>query len=607
MAAYREVKNLPRTVTLIAVTAAVLVALLLPAVYYAEGRARLLHEISTKASVKADLVSHLATRSPESWRYQDTRLIELLESMPAAIGDDRATIVTRDGRVVVQVGEALTEPSAAASRPVLDAGMLVGEVHVSRSLRPLLANTLAFGLLGVALGGVVFLALRVLPLRALRAATNSLDEHLRYQQKIAAFGQFALGKNTAEQLIEEAAQRVLQGLGPDVVAYVEQAAADHEIVLRAVEGLQHPATARTAGYGDDTPVARALQGPATVHVARSDRAPAPLPFDWARHVSDALLVPMTGGGGVRAALCALGRPGQTFGAQQAKFVESMANVLSTGLQRMETETRLAFLAQFDGLTGLPNRTLLRDRCSQHIVRARRRGAGLAVLFVDLDGFKAVNDSLGHGAGDDLLRQTAARLQACVRSDDTVARNSGDEFAIVLADLARPEDAAIVAQKVVEQIASPFEICGREVFVTASVGIAGFPNDGADAEALITAADGAMYRAKQLGRNGYQFFTAEINQRLRVRSQLVTELHRALERNEFLLHYQPKVSLSTGTIEGVEALLRWAHPERGLVSPAAFIPALEETGLIIPVGQWVTNEACRQVRAWQQGGLKARPV
>jgi diguanylate cyclase (GGDEF)-like protein len=242
-----------------------------------------------------------------------------------------------------------------------------------------------------------------------------------------------------------------------------------------------------------------------------------------------------------------------------------------------------------------------------IVQAKRRRSPLAVLFIDLDGFKAVNDTLGHAGGDELLKDVAARLQSAVRTGDTVARISGDEFAIVLTDLVRPEDAALVAQKVIDLLGESVQVQGSELFVTASVGIAAFPADGRDADTLIGAADAAMYRAKQSGRNAYQFFTAEINQRSRARVQLGSELRRALEREEFLLYYQPKYQLATRRPSGAEALLRWKHPERGIVSPAEFIPVLEETGLIVPVGEWAIRRACEDLKAWQSAGTKIGQV
>jgi diguanylate cyclase (GGDEF)-like protein len=241
------------------------------------------------------------------------------------------------------------------------------------------------------------------------------------------------------------------------------------------------------------------------------------------------------------------------------------------------------------------------------VQAKRRGTPLAVLFIDLDDFKLVNDTLGHAGGDELLKQAAQRLQASVRTADTIARVNGDEFAVVLSDLSHAEDAALVAQKILDGLSQPYMLLGRETFVTASIGIAAYPGDGSAAEALISAADAAMNRAKQSGRNAYQFFTPEITQRTRVRAQLAMELRRALERNEFGLVYQPKIDLNSGKPCGAEALLRWHHPERGVVGPALFVPALEETGLIVPVGEWVIRRACEDIKIWLASGLKVLPV
>jgi diguanylate cyclase (GGDEF)-like protein len=365
--------------------------------------------------------------------------------------------------------------------------------------------------------------------------------------------------------------------------------------------------AAVACYGNADAVARALEHGELAIVDRPISGAALLPFEWAAAFRCAALVPVHGDNRVLGALCVLSEEQGAFGDEESKFLVTAASVLSAGLRRIDSEGRLAVLAQFDALTGLPNRALLSDRFSQLIVQARRHATQLGVLFIDLDNFKLVNDSMGHAGGDDLLREVARRLQSAVRAGDTVARISGDEFAVILTDLARPDDAALVAQKIIERLAAPMQVRGHEIFVTASIGISAFPADGDDVEALLGAADAAMYRAKQSGRNGYQFFTAEINQRTRARAQLGSELRRALEREEFALVYQPKYDLQTGRPCAAEALLRWNHPERGVVSPAEFIPVLEETGLIVAVGEWVLQRACKDVKAWQAEGAVVVPV
>jgi diguanylate cyclase (GGDEF)-like protein/PAS domain S-box-containing protein len=271
--------------------------------------------------------------------------------------------------------------------------------------------------------------------------------------------------------------------------------------------------------------------------------------------------------------------------------------------RREAEDRLKHLAHYDALTGLPNRVLFHDRLRQALAQARRNNWVAAVLFIDLDRFKNVNDTLGHSAGDRLLKQVSERLAACVRSGDTVGRLGGDEFAIALTNISSPGDASVVAQKVRAALGGAFPLGGTEVFVTSSIGITLFPTDSEDLDVLIRNADTAMYRAKDLGRNNYQFYTPEMNAHALEKLSLENSLRRALERNEFLLYYQPKVSLATGEVTGVEALLRWLHPEIGLVAPAEFMPMLEETGLIVPTGEWVIRAACAQLTAWRQTGVK----
>jgi len=270
--------------------------------------------------------------------------------------------------------------------------------------------------------------------------------------------------------------------------------------------------------------------------------------------------------------------------------------------RKEVEEQLLHLAHYDTLTDLPNRTLFYDRLQQSLAHSRREDGTAAVIFIDLDRFKLVNDTLGHAAGDHLLQQAARRLKAKLRASDTVGRLGGDEFAVILSDLASADDAGAVAQQLMRVLEQPFELDGREMFITASVGITLFPTDGTDPDTLLKNADAAMYRAKEQGRNTCQFYRAEMNARSVERVSLERHLRRALERGEFLLHYQPQLHLKTGQIIGMEALIRWQHPEMGLVSPAKFIPVAEETGLIVDIGSWVLCTACAQNKAFQEAGL-----
>jgi diguanylate cyclase (GGDEF)-like protein/PAS domain S-box-containing protein len=269
--------------------------------------------------------------------------------------------------------------------------------------------------------------------------------------------------------------------------------------------------------------------------------------------------------------------------------------------------QMSHLAHHDALTDLPNRLLLNDRLAQAIELGRRHRRPLAVLFMDLDRFKHINDSLGHVLGDQLLRSVAERLTLCVRSSDTVSRQGGDEFVLVLTEMDQASHATISAKKVLDAVAEPHHIAGRELHLTASIGVSVYPDDGRDAETLMKNADLAMYHAKEHGRGRYEFFQPDMNVGAVERQLLEEGLRRALDRQELVLHYQPKIDLERGVMVGAEALLRWHHPDRGLLQPTQFVPIAEDSGLIVPIGQWVLREACQQAQAWQDAGLRPIPV
>lgn len=281
----------------------------------------------------------------------------------------------------------------------------------------------------------------------------------------------------------------------------------------------------------------------------------------------------------------------------------VASLVQDVTERLNTERTIHYMAHHDALTGLPNRRLMQDRLNQAILSARRGQHHVGLLFIDLDRFKLVNDTLGHETGDYVLRDVAKRLARVVREGDTVSREGGDEFVIVLPDLEKPESAQVVANKILVELSRPMEVSGHELTVTASIGISHYPNDATDVQHLLKHADSAMYQAKDAGRNTARFFTSDLNFLLSKRLEVESRLRRGIERNEFYLRYQPQVDVQTGKIVGLEALLRWNDPQKGEIFPKDFISVAEELGLIVPLGEWVFRTACQQLKAWDQEGYR----
>ncbi len=423
---------------------------------------------------------------------------------------------------------------------------------------------------------------------------RAIVENARRQTLIADLGRKALAANDLDELLQDAVHTAARGLGTTCAALFE--VRGHQLLLRAGAG-------RLAQ-------ARGLQLVCPAQPLDGDGAPLRAWFRplGALHGLDAGLdTGIVCEDRVFGVIGVYADGARAFGEDDVNFLTRIAHILATAVERQDARDRLTWLAQYDSLTNLPNRRRLSTSLEEAIGRAAQSGQRTAVMFVDLDRFKNVNDMLGHGVGDQLLVQAAKRLEACAGPADVVARLGGDEFALVLPSVVGNADAASVAERVVEALAQPFYLEGQPLFVSASVGIATYPEDGGDAETLLKNADTAMYGAKNNGRNNYQFYAAAMHESTAQRLQLESQLRQALERGEFLLHYQPKLDLAAGSISGFEALLRWNHPQRGLVPPLEFIPILEETGLIIQVGEWVIEEVCRQLREWEAQGMALAPM
>jgi len=425
---------------------------------------------------------------------------------------------------------------------------------------------------------------------------RTIVENAQRQTLIAELGRKALAANDLDDLFADAADAAARGVRAPCAGLFE--ATPNGMVLRAGAGRLAPATGLQLGH---------VPGETLAAGERAARRAWFAPLAAAHDIADGIDTPIMCGERMFGVLGVYATGTRRFGANDASFLHGVANILATAVERHEARNRLTWLAQYDPLTNLPNRRRLAQCLEDAIARAGRDGDRAAVMFIDLDRFKNVNDMLGHGVGDQLLVQAAKRLRACARDEDVVARLGGDEFAVVLPAIAADTDAATVAARVIDALAQPFYLAGQQLFVSASVGIATYPENGRDAEALLKNADTAMYGAKNGGRNNYQFFVAAMHENAAQRLQTEVQLRQALERGEFLLHYQPKLNLAAGTISGFEALLRWNHPQRGLVPPLEFIGILEDTGLILPVGEWVIGEVCRQLAAWQAQGMTVRPV
>ena len=555
-----------------------LVAAALPLGYLALSYQHQMGEISTESQFNARLATEFVNRNPETWRLQERYLTGFLveeDRTETAYPERRRIIGTGGDEIASSEERALLLPVISMRAPIMKSGKVVAYFEVSRSFRPLLMDTGLVALLGFVLAAAVFAVAKLLPLRALNRALTRLHQ--------------------SEQLFSKAFHA-----SPDPV-----------MICRVRDGRilnVNASFVRLTGYASSEVIGRTHGDVALwTDEAHMTRAKQQLRLDQPIRNLKMTLITRRGE-----------RRDMLVSSEMTEIGDEMCalTVARDVTEQKWAEQQMAYLTNYDHLTGLPNRVLFHDRLAGAMQRAQRAQHLVGLLYLDIDRFKQINASLGHQLGDRLLREVAERLKQCVRRTDTVAqpalrsetlgstvvRLGGDEFAIVLEDIKYVDEITLITQRIFSAFSTSFDLDGHQIFVDMSIGITVYPFDDVELDNLIGNADVAMYRAKALGSNNFQFYTGDLNANAEERLLLETELRQALKRAQFELVYQPKLNLRTNMISGVEALLRWNSPRQGQVAPDHFIPLLEETGLIVPVGAWVLQTACAQAAAWTRVGL-----
>ncbi|QXE89360.1 putative bifunctional diguanylate cyclase/phosphodiesterase [Geomonas subterranea] len=549
----RHSQSIRRSTTLTAGILSAVLTVVPPAIYFVMAFSHMTGVIETEGEINARVVGTLVVANPRMWEFEELRLKELLARRSTETAEKRV-LYNLQGQVIAESSDKMLPPLLSQTFPVHDAGHQVANLVVSRSLAPTLMVTALLFCLGALAAGFTFFRLRTVPLRAIDNAYRSLKQS---EEKY---------RSVYESLNEGLAlYRTVPGSGTDI-----------DLVLADI----NPAAASVFGFGRDdigksilqvqgglfAPVREALQG-----------APAEVSLELTQEGA-----------------------GRVFVVNAFPMGDGMvATLLEDVTEKKRSAEQLEHLAYYDSLTGLLNRRMLLDRMEHTIGIAQREGLKMATLFFDLNGFKPINDTMGHEAGDQILIEVGQRLKSSVRKKDTLARLGGDEF-VVVATLDTEDNASCIAQNLLRKLSPVYEVGGREVYVGASIGISVYPDDGTTPETLLKNADIAMYNAKKPGVE-FCFYSTQMNQKLQERTRLEFELWMALEREEFFLEYQPIMDARTGRIAAVEALVRWMSPEKGRVMPDSFIPLAEATGIIIPLGEWVLKTACNKLRQWLDAG------
>jgi diguanylate cyclase (GGDEF)-like protein len=544
-------------VSAIGLFVAITTAVCVPAGYFAVGYTNLAGLLDFKASLNARYLSKYIYTHNTLWQYQRVRLAELLEQTDGQDKNTYKRVLDSNNKPVLAEGPQLGAPVLMRSSPVEVSGATVGHVEISVSLLDLAFETAIVGALSILLGLGMFLAVRFFPLRVLDQTLGTLETtNRRFDLALSYMVQGLCVFDSGQRLIVWN-QRFLAifGLAPEQIT-VGMALTE----IFSVVGSHNPfRQTPEVLWGEMNKMLAAYQPVIALRELNDGR------FLSIRHE------PVPGGG----------------------WLSTFEDVTDRRL----AEDKVAHMARHDALTNLPNRRLFREELEQALTHLHR-GEQAAVLSIDLDRFKHVNDTLGHPVGDELLIAVARRLRECTREEDIIARFGGDEFVIVqVAAELKPAGTSALASRIVDAIGAPFDIGGQQVVVGASIGIAIAPADGTDPEQLLKNADLALYRAKTDGRDTYRYFEAEMDARAQARRTLELDLRAAITRGEFEVHYQPILDLRTNVVVSVEALVRWNHPVRGMVSPLDFIPLAEETGLIVPIGEWVLRQACGEAARW----------
>lgn len=538
------------------------IAVLAPTAFFLLSYQGLKSTLVSQTMLSATSVNVIIRNSPKMWHFEALRLSELLEQPAHDNVTQRVKIVAGDGEVLADNKTVLPAPEVAHHLELFDAGAVVGYIEVSRTLRPIILSTAFITLLSVIASIVTFILFRRLPLRAIKKAFATLEEN--------------------EKRYRSLYETMKEGMALHRVGYDSSGVFSTLTVINT-----NPSFQTMFGNGLEEIVGRnsfELFG-ATFHEYILERL---MILEQGDTISFELQLP---GNGNYYDI-------QAFSPEEGVI----ATLLEDVTESRKSEQQIEKMAYFDDLTGLPNRALFYDRMNQAIAHAGREKTTLAVFFLDLDHFKNINDSLGHSTGDQLLIECAQRLGRHIRTTDTLARLGGDEFVVVAQGLSEQLNATYVAQKLIDSLQYPFDINGKELHISTSIGIALFPEDGTDTETLIRHADMAMYSSKESGRNTFNFFSPVMNQKALRRMENEQGLRHALERNEFFLEFQPIICASTGLIAAAEALVRWNHPTRGRIPPIEFITLAEETGLIVALGEWVLRTACSTMKTLNDAAL-----